>query len=118
MGHVPVFKGGMVVALAVVDDDMVEHLYRWRWQLDRKGYAHRNPSAYKLVQRGKKVVRKRTCKNIKMHRIVAGAKPGEYVDHVNGNTLDNRRSNLEVVTNVENVYRQAARLGGHFKPRV
>ena len=37
-----------------------------------------------------------------LHRLVAGAKAKEIVDHVNGDTLDNRRSNLRVVGKSEN----------------
>jgi len=37
-----------------------------------------------------------------LHRIIAGARNGEIVDHINGNTLDNRRSNLRIVTMQEN----------------
>ena len=58
MGTVNVYRGGVVVARAIVDDDMVEALSKWRWQLDRKGYAHRCPSVYfEVTRRGK---RKRT----------------------------------------------------------
>jgi hypothetical protein len=31
-----------------------------------------------------------------IHRIIAGAKPGDLVDHISGDTLDNRRSNLRI----------------------
>lgn len=48
----------------------------------------------------------RRCKvrhtNVSMHREIIGAAKGQHVDHVNGNTLDNRRSNLRIVTQQEN----------------
>lgn len=37
-----------------------------------------------------------------IHRIVMGAKNGEIIDHINGNKLDNRKSNLRVVTKSQN----------------
>jgi HNH endonuclease len=41
-------------------------------------------------------------KTIYMHRFILDAPKGMYVDHVNHNTLDNRRSNLKICTNQEN----------------
>lgn len=38
----------------------------------------------------------------RLHRIIMDAKPGEIVDHINGNPLDNRRRNLRVTTSSVN----------------
>jgi len=38
-----------------------------------------------------------------LHRLLIGAQPGEYVDHANGDILDNRRRNLRICTNQENI---------------
>lgn len=37
-----------------------------------------------------------------LHRLIIGAKRGEIVDHINGDTLDNRRANLRIATHAQN----------------
>ena len=37
-------------------------------------------------------------KTIYMHRLILDAKKGEYVDHINGNGLDNRQENLRITS--------------------
>ena len=44
----------------------------------------------------------RWTRGVKMHRIIMDAKDGQIVDHINGDPLDNRRSNLRFVTSSQN----------------
>lgn len=39
-----------------------------------------------------------------LHRKLIGAKPGDTVDHINGNKLDNRQENLRFCNRSENLY--------------
>lgn len=39
---------------------------------------------------------------LKMHRVILGAKPGEFVDHADSNGLNNRKNNIRIATVLEN----------------
>lgn len=73
--------------LALVDDDLYEYLCQWKWYYNN-GYA----LAYD----------KETKRAIRMHRFITTPLDSEVVDHINHNTLDNRRENLRVCTQAEN----------------
>lgn len=97
---IPLTSRGYVVEHAIVDAADVADLEQYRWQFfDRRGQGH--PSyAYRYVGRV----------TVPMHRQVMGLAPGNpwHIDHVNGDGIDNRRTNLRLTTRSLNMQNQHA----------
>jgi len=75
---------------ALVDDDMHELLSKYPWNSHR-GYAMSgNKAAKELGSRS-------------MHRVVNKTRDGVLTDHIDGDTLNNQRSNLRDVTPTQNM---------------
>lgn len=76
--------------VTLVDDADYARLRRWRWRFTSNGYAART------VHRDGKTT------TVLMHRFLLGAQPGQTVDHIDGNRLNNTRANLRLVTPIQN----------------
>lgn len=76
-----------------VDDEDFEWLNQWKWYyFAYGGYAIR--AVYDLNLK----------KNHRawMHRVIMSTPKGMQTDHINGDGLDNRRSNLRICTQIQN----------------
>lgn len=82
MMKIPLTKG----KFALVDNDDIERIFKHSWCMHTHGYAQ--------CRSNKKI--------LLMHRFIMGAKPGQVIDHINGNKLDNRKKNLRFCTMSQN----------------
>lgn len=85
---------------AIVDDDAPEEVTKYKWSL-QNGYAARDKDGRRLL----------------LHRELMGAKDGELVDHINGNGLDNRMSNLRFCTQRQNAQNRTRVRGSKKLPK-
>ena len=81
--------------VAIVDDEDFVYLSRHKWCVIGKGYAASKFGTGKIRA---------------MHRIILGVTDSNiHIDHINGNKLDNRRSNLRIADNRKNHQNQTVR---------
>ena len=78
---------------ALIDQDDYERLAKTKWFACRSG-----KSLYATATS----IRHLAKHHLQMHRYVLRAEPGQMVDHISGDTLDNRKQNLRIVTPTEN----------------
>lgn len=80
----------------LVDNDTYEWASKYKWYA-----AHWKDNMF-YAQRGGKQVNKKREQHISLHRDIMKPKKYEVVDHINGNTLDNRKCNLRVCSAKDN----------------
>lgn len=91
--EIPLTKG----KVAIVDDEDYERFGEFNWHCVGGRYAARSVGGRK------------NKRMVYLHRLIIGAKDGENVDHINGDKFDNRKSNLRIVTQAQNLYNSAIR---------
>ena len=92
---------------AIVDDDLYEVLDQFEWCafLDRSTKTYRAMRAFRLPSG--------IHRTMYLHHAVVGFPlNGKVVDHINGNTLDNRKINLRIISNRENCLNRRSHRAG------
>ena len=81
---------------AIIDRDDFEKInsYKTSWYVSIR--ENKIEAVVTKVQKNKK------RQSLPLHRIIMNCIDDKVVDHINGNTLDNRKTNLRVVTKREN----------------
>lgn len=92
----------------ILDDEDFERLKNFHWNITCDGYV-RN-SKYLRKQNGKD-----KYKHTLMHKLILLVPDGFFIDHKNGNKLDNRKGNLRICTNSQNQMNR--RKGSGFSSR-
>lgn len=100
---------------ATVDDGDYDQLMRFKWAtLKCRGGKYFYATTSRRLVPGKQV-------SVLMHRVIMNAPAGVFVDHINGDGLDNRRANLRLATRSQNVqnsrtYAKSGYKGAYWMP--
>ncbi len=81
----------------IVSDEDYDYLSKTKW------YASSAGGTFYAAKKGQKIVY--------MHRIITGATMCQEVDHVDGNSLNNRRENLRIAEHRQNLQNQKPQTG-------
>ena len=90
--------------IAIIDLEDYDRVNEFKWQAAWDKTVKHTKRFYAIRER--LVKESKSPKTIRMHRFILNAQKGTIVDHINGNGLDNRKSNLRFVSpNVNSVNR-------------
>jgi len=83
----------------IIDDSLDEKLTSRKWSI-----IYKRTIPYAVTGIWNKETKKTDIRYL--HRLILNAEKGQFVDHINGNTLDNRISNLRICKNKDNIRNQ------------
>lgn len=95
----------------MIDDEDLEAVSRHKWHMvDTKGNNHEYARTSIKQPDGR-------LRKVRLHRFLMQPPSDMVIDHINGNGLDNRRSNLRICTHSQNTMNQKAQVGRSSKYR-
>lgn len=101
------YKGNKKIScfFTTVDDDNYEFLTKYRWSVNKHQNTH---TPYAIAKVPKEDGLERT---VLLHRLIMGCEdlPHVFVDHRDGNGLNNAKSNLRIATMQENARNRRCR---------
>lgn len=101
VAHLDVSTESMPGAVSLIDVDDLDRVINHKGRGGRLRWIAHNSNEQGHDRWGIYVFG--TDRKTRLHRLIAGVTDKQLiVDHINGNTLDNRRSNLQIITRSEN----------------
>jgi len=91
---------GLKLGSVLIDDEDYCKVSSYRWNVFQKKAGH---AAYVKTRAGKQT--------LLLHRLLIQAPKGTIVDHINGNGLDNRKCNLQLVDSTLSSHRRKKQKG-------
>ncbi len=98
--------------VALVDDEDYNYLNQWKWEA-RHSRSKSNYYAARKKYLGK-INGKYRFVTVRMHRLLMNAPKNKQVDHINHNTLDNRKCNLRIVSPRQNMQNREVKSASRY----
>ena len=78
--------------VALIDDEDYGRVYKFRWHVYQDKI--RRKDKFYAIRSGSRKIRHGWKESIKMHRVIMNAKPGQIIDHIDSNGLNNQKYNF------------------------
>ena len=98
------------IHMVLIDEEDWDRVSQHIWHLN-KNDRNKHKNVYYVVTGSKNAPKRRT----RLHRLIMNCPDNKVIDHINGNTLDNRKINLEIVDRKDNKHNRGKQSNGKNK---